>query len=97
MPVQWFTELFPATHYIRVSRAIYLRGEGPLDLLPELTLLTLFGDRCSSCSRVRTLETQGMTRLRRFVSNILAVAYSETLVLRHDRGVHEHRHGAAGR
>ena len=27
-----------------------------------------------------------MTRLRRMVSNILAVAYRETLVLRHDRG-----------
>ena len=31
MPIvlQWFAELFPATHYIRVSRGIYLRGEGP--------------------------------------------------------------------
>jgi ABC-2 type transport system permease protein len=41
--VQWLAELFPATHYIRVSRAIYLRGAGPLDLLPELALLLLFG------------------------------------------------------
>jgi ABC-2 type transport system permease protein len=41
--VQWLAEVFPATHYIRVSRAIYLRGEGPLDLLPELALLLLFG------------------------------------------------------
>jgi hypothetical protein len=36
-------ELFPATHYIRVSRAIYLRGEGPITLLPELILLAIFG------------------------------------------------------
>ena len=43
LPVQWLAEVFPATHYIRVSRAIYLRGEGPLDLLPELALLLLFG------------------------------------------------------
>jgi ABC-2 type transport system permease protein len=43
MPVQWLAELFPATHYIRVSRAIYLRGAGPLDLLPELALLAVFG------------------------------------------------------
>jgi ABC-2 type transport system permease protein len=43
MPVQWFAELIPATHYIRVSRAIYLRGAGPLELLPELALLALFG------------------------------------------------------
>jgi ABC-2 type transport system permease protein len=41
--VGWLTEVFPATHYIRVSRAIYLRGEGPLALLPELILLVLFG------------------------------------------------------
>jgi ABC-2 type transport system permease protein len=43
LPVQWLAELFPATHYIRVARAIYLRGVGPLDLLPELALLGLFG------------------------------------------------------
>lgn len=42
-PVQWFAELFPATHYIRVSRAIYLRGAGPFELLPELALLLVFG------------------------------------------------------
>jgi len=41
-PVRWLAEVFPATHYIRVSRAIYLRGEGPLALLPELALLTFF-------------------------------------------------------
>lgn len=45
MPVglQWVAECVPATHYIRVSRAIYLRGEGPLDLWPELLVLALFG------------------------------------------------------
>ena len=42
-PVQWISELFPATHYIRVSRAIYLRGAGPIDLLPELVMLAVFG------------------------------------------------------
>jgi ABC-2 type transport system permease protein len=41
--VRWIAEVFPATHYIRVSRAIYLRGEGPLSLAPELALLLLFG------------------------------------------------------
>ncbi|MFQ5667120.1 MAG: ABC transporter permease [Candidatus Binatia bacterium] len=40
---RWIAEVFPATHYIRVSRAIYLRGEGLVPLLPELTLLVLFG------------------------------------------------------
>ena len=43
LAVQWFTELFPATHYIRISRAIYMRGAGPLALLPEMALLALFG------------------------------------------------------
>jgi ABC-2 type transport system permease protein len=41
-PVRWITEIFPATHYIRISRAVYIRGEGPLTLLPELGLLVLF-------------------------------------------------------
>jgi ABC-2 type transport system permease protein len=43
MVVRWISELFPATHYIRVSRAIYLRAEGPWTLLPELAALLLFG------------------------------------------------------
>lgn len=42
-PVQWIAEIFPATHYIRVSRAIYLRGEGFFELLPEIGALFLFG------------------------------------------------------
>lgn len=42
-PVQWVAEIFPATHYIRVARAIYLRGEGLVALAPELGLLLLFG------------------------------------------------------
>ena len=41
--VQWLAELFPATHYIRVTRAVYLRGAGPVDLAPELALLAIFG------------------------------------------------------
>ena len=43
LPVQWLTEIFPATHYIRISRAIYLRGEGLFDLLPEIAMLAVFG------------------------------------------------------
>jgi ABC-type multidrug transport system permease subunit len=41
-PVQWIAEAFPATHYIRISRAVYIRGEGPLSLLPEIGLLVVF-------------------------------------------------------
>jgi ABC-type multidrug transport system ATPase subunit/ABC-type multidrug transport system permease subunit len=40
---QWISEMIPATHYIRVARAIYLRGAGPIELLAELALLMLFG------------------------------------------------------
>ena len=42
-PFRLVAELFPATHYIRVTRAIYLRAEGPLALLPELAILTVGG------------------------------------------------------
>jgi ABC-2 type transport system permease protein len=45
MPIgfQWLSEAIPATHYIRVARAIYLRGAGPFDLAGELVLLSIFG------------------------------------------------------
>jgi ABC-2 type transport system permease protein len=40
---RWLSELFPATHYIRISRAIYLRGEGPLTLATEIGMVALIG------------------------------------------------------
>ncbi len=55
--VQWIAEIFPATHYIRVSRAIYIRGEGPLTLLPELALLLLFGALLMAYA-LRTIEAR---------------------------------------
>jgi len=55
--VRWVTEIFPATHYIRVSRAIYLRGEGPLALAPELALLALFGVLLMTYA-LRTIEAR---------------------------------------
>ena len=57
MVLQWFAELFPATHYIRVSRGIYLRGEGPITLLPELLILTLFAVGLMVLAR-RALESR---------------------------------------
>jgi ABC-2 type transport system permease protein len=53
--VQWLSEAFPATHYIRVARGIYLRGQGPLALWPELALLVLFGFALVAVA-LRTLE-----------------------------------------
>ena len=43
MPMQWVTELFPATHYIRLSRDVYLRGEGFFGVLPDLAVLAVYG------------------------------------------------------
>ena len=56
--VRWLTELLPATHYIRLSRAIYLRGAGPLTLLPELGFLVLFGVILIGYA-LRTIEARG--------------------------------------
>lgn len=53
--VQWITEAIPATHFIRVTRAIYLRGAGPLELWPELLALAAFGVGLVAIA-VRTLE-----------------------------------------
>ena len=57
-PVQWLSEIFPATHYIRVSRAIYLRGEGPMTLLPELGLILAFGVVLMALA-LRSIESRG--------------------------------------
>lgn len=45
MPValQWVSHMLPASHYIAVSRAIYLRGEGVRELAPELFIIFAFG------------------------------------------------------
>jgi ABC-2 type transport system permease protein len=52
---RWIAELFPATHYIRVSRAIYLRAAGFTELLPELLILVVFGALLLAVA-LRTLE-----------------------------------------
>ena len=41
--VQWIAKLLPATHYITISRAIYLRAEGPLSMGPDLLFLFVCG------------------------------------------------------
>jgi ABC-2 type transport system permease protein len=55
LPIQWLAELIPATHYIRVSRAIYLRGAGVAELLPEIAVLLVFGAILLAIA-LRTLE-----------------------------------------
>jgi ABC-2 type transport system permease protein len=39
---QWIGELFPLTHFVRLSRGILLRGAGLSDLQRELAALVLF-------------------------------------------------------
>jgi ABC-2 type transport system permease protein len=56
--VQWLTEALPATHFIRVTRAIYLRGAGPLELWSELLFLVVFGVALMALA-LRTLERRG--------------------------------------
>jgi len=41
--VQWLTSLIPATHYIAIGHAIYLRGEGIVGILPNLAYLLVCG------------------------------------------------------
>jgi ABC-2 type transport system permease protein len=55
--VQWIAEIFPATHYIRISRAIYLRGEGPMALAPELGVLAVFAAALVAYA-LRSIETR---------------------------------------
>ena len=43
LPFRIAAELVPATHYIRVSRAIYLRGAGPAELLFEIAIIAAMG------------------------------------------------------
>jgi ABC-2 type transport system permease protein len=53
--LQWATELIPATHFIRITRAIYLRGAGPLEVWSELLYLGVFGAGLIAVA-LRTLE-----------------------------------------
>ncbi|MBL7249059.1 ABC transporter permease [Alloalcanivorax marinus] len=41
-PAQWFAEILPLTHFVRLSRGIMLRGADLSSLWPELLALTVF-------------------------------------------------------
>lgn len=41
--VGWVAQLIPATHFIEISRSIYLRGEGIVDLWPRILVLVVMG------------------------------------------------------
>jgi len=56
-PIGWLAQLIPATHFIEVSRAIYLRGEGVLELWPELAIIGTMGAGLMFMA-LRTLESR---------------------------------------
>jgi ABC-2 type transport system permease protein len=56
--LQWLTQLFPATHYIGLTRALYVRDASPLSLVPELLWLGAFGALLAWLA-VRTVEARG--------------------------------------
>lgn len=56
-PIRSIAQLIPATHFIEVSRAIYLRGEGLLELWPQLLILVAMGLGLMLMA-LRTLESR---------------------------------------
>lgn len=52
--LQWATEIFPATHYIRLTRAVYLRAAGPVAVWDDLLFIAVVGTLLFAIA-VRTL------------------------------------------
>jgi ABC-2 type transport system permease protein len=40
---QWAAQLNPVTHFIRLIRAVLLKGAGPADVAPQLAMLAAIG------------------------------------------------------
>lgn len=56
-PIRSLAQLIPATHFIEVSRAIYLRGEGVIELWPQLAIIVAMGAALMLMA-LRTLESR---------------------------------------
>ena len=39
---QWIGEIFPLTHFLRITRAVMLKGAGFPEIAPEAAILVLF-------------------------------------------------------
>jgi ABC-2 type transport system permease protein len=39
---QWVGEIFPATHALRIVRGVLLKGNGAIEILPELWPIAAF-------------------------------------------------------
>ena len=59
MPVwaQWIGEALPLTHFLRIVRGIMLKGNGAVQLLPELWPLLLFLTLASGLALARYRQT----------------------------------------
>jgi ABC-2 type transport system permease protein len=55
--IGWVSQLIPATHFIEVSRAIYLRGEGIADLWPRILVIVVMGITLMGLA-LRTMESR---------------------------------------
>ena len=55
--MQWIAEILPVTHYIRFSRAVYIRGAGLADVWPQLVILAFLGGALVLRSR-RAIEAR---------------------------------------
>lgn len=55
--IQWLPKVFPATHYIELSRAVYMRGEGPATLWPEILFIVAGGVALIALA-VRSIEAR---------------------------------------
>lgn len=56
-PIRSMAQMIPATHFIEISRAIYLRGEGVMELWPQLLILFAMGLAMMMLA-LRTLESR---------------------------------------
>jgi ABC-2 type transport system permease protein len=57
-PFRTLGEIFPLTHYLRVTRGIYLKGQGFVELWPEIAVLSFFLALFVTLAS-RTIEKQG--------------------------------------
>ena len=84
-PAQWFAEILPLTHFVRLSRGIMLRGADLSSLWPELLALGVFSAAVLGVAILWLAATPDMaetrltsTGLRRKAYGLLAGHWDET-------------------
>jgi ABC-2 type transport system permease protein len=56
--VRWFAEMLPATHYIAIGHAVYMRGQGFIGILPDIGFLLVAGAVLITYA-LRAIEARG--------------------------------------